>query len=183
MDRMSFLKRFLFPLLLVVGIKLIAGALYDASSTLSSGMLRDISINVFGPLTFISLWFFGFVGPPIAFFRGASFMERLIIAFANPVIWIITVEAKIACQFTPVQMVYFFFLPWTFGIICLTCVEFSIADLVCRFIVKKKTMDVRVLHPAVMTMLVLGLTGVFVSLIKGQVWVYFIVHHYQNHFL
>ncbi|MBW2366048.1 MAG: hypothetical protein JRF25_13630, partial [Deltaproteobacteria bacterium] len=120
MRHLGFIKRFIFPLILVVAIRVISSVIYNSSSALPVGLVRDLLINTFGPITFFSLWFFAFIGPPIAYFRGATFIERLIVAFINPVMWIISIESKIACQFSGIEMVYFFFLPWTFGIMCVT---------------------------------------------------------------
>jgi len=184
MEKKGVVSRFLFPLLLVVGVNLIAGSIYDASSGLGPGILRDLLINVFGPLTFISLWFFAFLGPPIAYFRGATALERTIVAFANPVIWVVSVEAKVCCQYSPAELVYFFLLPWTFGIICVTCVEFSLAELTCRLVQKKRQLlTSRIFHPALITLFVFGTTGTYIGLIKGQEWVYFVVHHYTSNFI
>ncbi|MBU3915985.1 hypothetical protein KKA14_10660 [bacterium] len=184
MKKTNFMRRFAYPLLLVIGINLLAGWIYDGASILNPGVFRDVIIGVFGLRLFISLWFFAFVGPPLAYYLGASFWERMVVAFANPVIWVISVEAKIACQFCAAEMIYFFFLPWTFGIISVTCIEFSISDLVCRFLHRRKRDDgVRIFHPGVIALLVVGLTGTYAGLIKGQEWVYFIVHHYKTNFL
>ncbi len=184
MEKAGVVRRFVFPLMLVIGINLVAGWIYDASALMNPGMLREVLISVFGPLLFISLWFFAFVGPPLAYYLGATLWERLLIAFANPVIWVVSVEAKIACQFCAAEMVYFFFLPWTFGVICVTCIEFSLSDLVCRFWHRRKVDEsVKVFHPGVISLLVVGLAGTYAGLIKGQEWVYFIVHLYKSQFL
>lgn len=184
MEKAGLVKRFIFPLVLVVGINLISGWIYDSAALLSPGAFRNILINIFGPLLFISLWFFALVGPPLAYYLGAGFRERLLIAFANPVIWVASVESKIACQFCSSEMFIFFFLPWTFGVICVTCIEFSLAELVCRYIHNRRdARSTRVFHPAVVSLLVVGLIGTYAGLIKGQEWVYFIVHLYKSYFL
>ncbi len=176
--------RFLFPLLFVIGINLVAGFIYDSAAELSPGFLREILIAVFAPLLFISLWFFAFVGPPLAYYLGAGFGQRLIIAFANPLIWIICVESKLACQYNAIEMIYFFFLPWTFGIVCVTLVEFSLSEIVCRFIDRKRrNSEVKILPANVLTLLVLGSTGMYFGLIRGQEWVYLVVHHFKDNFL
>ena len=176
--------RFIFPLLLVIGINLISGFIYDSAANLSPGLFRETLIAIFAPLLFISLWFFAFIGPPIAYFMGAGFLQRLVIAFANPLIWIVSVESKLSCQYCVTEMIYFFFLPWTFGIVCVTCVEFSIADIVCRLVDKKKKGSaVSILPVNVIALLFLGLVGTYIGLIRGQEWVYFIVHHYMDNFL
>jgi hypothetical protein len=184
MNRQSVIKRLFLPLVLVIGFKLIAGFGYDLCSTLQPGFLKSVLINIFGPATFFSLWFFAFVGPPIAYYLGANFFERLIVAFVNPVIWVASVEARVACQFSAVEMMYFFFLPWTFGIMCVTCIEFSLSDLVCRIVHRLRGgAHVVIFHPAVLVIFVIGVAGTYLGLIKGQEWVYMLVHHYAENFL
>lgn len=184
MEKRGFVHRFIIPLVFVVGVMAVSSLIYHYSSGLAPGPLRNFIIGVSGPVMFLSIWFFGFVGPPIAYYRGATYIERLIIAFANPLIWVGRMEAKVACQFTALELVYFFFLPWTFGIVCVTLFEFSLADLVCRFIHRiKKPGAVKLLHAPSIVLLVAGLTGTYVALIRGQEWVYMVVHHYASHVL
>ena len=181
MARMPFIKRFLWPLLLVVGIRIVSSSVYHGSSGLAPGLLRDILINTSGPVTFAALWFFAFIGPPIVYFRGGSFSERLIIAFVNPVMWVASVLFQVACQYSGVELFYFFLLPWTFGIMCVTGLEFSLAELACRTLHKHKwPHDIRVFHPGVLALLLVSLTGTYFGLIKGQEWVYMVVHHYAS---
>ena len=184
MARMRFVNRFLLPLLFVVGLRIVSSIVYHASSGLSPGLLRDVLINTSGPITFTALWFFALIGPPIAYFRGATFGERIAIAFANPVMWVAAVLAQVACQYQGIELVYFFFLPWTFGIMCVACLELALAELACRALHKRKwPQDVRILHPGVLVLLIGGLTGTYFGLIKGQEWVYMIVHHYAKYVL
>ena len=183
MKKKNIVHRFIIPLILVVGIREVSRYVYNAAGALQPGVFRDAVIGTAGPLTFFSLWFFALVGPPLAYFRGARFMERLIVAFANPVIWILMIDRQIACQYSGIERMYFFFLPWTFGIMCVTCVEFSLADIVCRTVHRLKTRDpVTVFQPVVWLMLAGGLAGMYFGLIKGQEWVYVVVHHYAQYF-
>lgn len=185
MEKKGFVKRFIIPLAIVVGIMAISSVIYHvAGGYMSPGSTRDTLIGIFGPLMFVSIWLFALVGPPIGYFMGATFIERLIIAFANPVIWVARMESMVACQFSPVEMVYFFFLPWFFGIMCVTLFLFSVSELLCRSIGKMRGLKgVRVFHPVVLLFFIGGLFGTYVGLIKGQEWVYMIVHHYAAHFL
>jgi len=183
MQRKSFAQRFVLPLILVVGVREVSRLVYNAASDLAPGIFRDALIGTAGPVTFLSLWFFAFIGPPLAYFRGAHFIERLVIAFANPLIWILMIDREIACQFSGIERIYFFFLPWTFGIMCVTCVEFSLAEIVCRAIHRYKHGGlVTVFQPVVLLMLAGGLVGMYFGLIKGQEWVYMVVHHYAQYF-
>ena len=184
MNRLSILRRFILPLLIIVSIRIISSAIYHSSSGLAPGLLRDFLINTSGPITFFILWFGALIGPPIVYFLGGSVLERLIIAFVNPVMWVACVLAQVACQFKGIELVYFFFLPWTFGIMCVTGLLFSLAELGCRALHKRKwPMDVRVWHPGVLVLMLVSLTGTYFGLIKGQEWVYLVVHHYATNVL
>jgi hypothetical protein len=184
MVKQRFHRRFILPLFIVVGVWAVSALIYDSAYTMDPGFLRNAAINIFGPLLFLSIWFFAFVGPPLAYFQGANFVERLIIALANPVLWVIRVEARLACQFTGIEMIYFFFLPWTFSAICVALFEFSVADIFCRWIHKRrKPNTVRILHPGVLLLMIVSLGGIYIGLAKGQEWVYLVVHHYASHFL
>lgn len=183
MNKIGIVRRLGIPLLIVVGIMAAASLIFHGSRMLDPGAMRTIMLSVFGPLMFISIWFFGFVGTPIAYFSGARFAERLIVAFANPVIWIARMMAKVSCQFGPVELVYFFFLPWTFGIVCVTLFEFSISEIVCRAVDRRRGAAVRVLAPGVLVLLALGILGTYFGLIRGQEWVYMVVHNYSLNFV
>jgi hypothetical protein len=183
MKRTGIVRRFVIPLIIVVGVMAAASLIFHGARMLSPGTARTALLWFFGPLMFISIWFFGFVGTPIAYFSGARFVERLIVAFANPVIWVARMMAKVSCQFGPIELIYFFFLPWTFGIICMTLLEFSVSEIACRAIDRRRGGAVRVLSPVVLVLLLLGLAGTYFGFIRGQEWVYMIVHNYALHFL
>jgi hypothetical protein len=183
MKEKGVVRRFIVPLVIVVGIMAAASLIFHGARMLSPGTVRTGLLTVFGPLMFISIWFFGFVGVPIAYVSGARFIERLVVAFANPVIWIVRMMAKVSCQFGPVELLYFFFLPWTFGIVCVTLFEFSVSELACRAVDRRRGGAVRVFSPVVLVLLLLGLAGTYFGLIRGQEWVYMVVHNYALHFV
>lgn len=183
MKERGIVRRFIVPLVIVVGIMAAASLIFHGSRMLCPGTARTVLLWIFGPLMFISIWFFGFVGVPIAYVSGARFIERFIVAFANPVIWIARMMAKVSCQFGPTELVYFFFLPWTFGIVCVTLLEFSTSELVCRAVDRRRGGAVRVFSPIVLALLLLGLAGTYFGLIRGQEWVYMVVHNYALHFV
>jgi hypothetical protein len=183
MKKTGIIGRFVVPLLIVIGIMAAASLIFHGARMLAPGTTRTVLLWIFGPLMFVSIWFFGFVGAPIAYFSGARFVERLIVAFANPVIWIARMMAKVSYQFSPVELVYFFFLPWTFGLVCMTLVEFSLSEITCRAVDRRRGAAVRVLSPAVLVLLLLGLVGTYFGFIRGQEWVYMVVHNYALHFI
>ncbi|HDP79507.1 MAG TPA: hypothetical protein ENN21_01550 [Spirochaetes bacterium] len=184
MTERSIIHRFIMPLTVAVGTMAVSSLVYHGSSGMGPGAARTIIKDVSGGVMFLSLWFFAFIGPPLAYFRGAGFVERLIVAFANPVIWVIRMAMTVSCQFSAVEMVYFFFLPWTFGAVCVALFEFSLAELACRAVDRRRGGGtVRVFHPLVVALLALGMSGVYFGLIRGQEWAYVVVNHYADHFV
>jgi len=175
--------RFLVPLFIALGTLAVSSLAYHCSTPMAPGTLRAFVKDVSGGLMFVSSWFFALIGPPIAYFRGASFAERLTVAFANPLVWLVRMALSVSCQFSAVEMVYFFFLPWTFGVVSVTLFIFSVAELACRAVDRRRGIDVRVLHPAVLSLLAAGMAGVYFGLIKGQEWAYVVVNHYADHFV
>ena len=184
--RKGFLQSFIVPLLVVVGLMVVSGLIYHgAASKLAPSAFRTFLTNVFGLVLFLSIWFSPILGVPLSYFRGALQIERVIIAFANPILWILKNELMVCCQFSGVELIYFVFLPWFFGIICVTLFLFSVMEIVSRFIHRRidKEDPPRVLPVGIIITLVLGLAGTYIGLIKGQEWVYLVVHHYATHFL
>ena len=183
MEGRGILNRFLIPLFVALGTLAVSSLVYHGSTDMTSGMLRALVKDVSGALMFVSIWFFAFIGPPIAYFRGASLAERLAVAFANPLVWLVRMALSVSCQFSVVEMVYFFFLPWTFGVVAVTLFIFSVAELACRAVDRRRGNDARVLHPAVLSLLAAGMAGVYFGLIKGQEWAYVVVNHYADRFV
>lgn len=178
-------KRFFIPLAALVGLWAVSCAIYEGAAwLLSPGGLRTSLVTLFAPLLFLSVWGAGFIGPILGYLLGATFRERALLAFTNPLIWIARVEARVACQFSAVELVYFLFLPWIFGLVCVTCFELGLSELVCRLVHRRKAPgSVRIGHPVVWLLIIGGLAGTYLGLIRGQEWVYAVVHHYATHAL
>ncbi len=79
-------------------------------------------------------------------------------AFANPLVALVRMALSVSSQFNVVEMVYFFFLPWTFG---WWRYALRISPRVrARAIDRGAGNDARVLHPAVISLLAAGMAGV-----------------------
>ncbi len=176
-------RRFIIPLLVALGTLAVSSAVYHGSTPMTPGTLRAVVKDLSGAAMFFSIWFFAFIGVPMAYFRGASFVERLAVAFANPLVWLVRMALTVSCQFSAIEMVYFFFLPWTFGVVAVTLFEFSIAEMMSRWIDRRRGAGTRVFHPAVLSLLAAGAAGVYFGLIRGQEWAYVVVNHYADHFI
>ncbi len=182
MENRGILSRFLVPLIVAVGTMAVSSLVYHGSTVMAPGALRTVIKDVSGAVMFLSIWFFPFAVVPLAYFRGAAPAGRFVAAFANPVIWLVRMAAMVSCQFSAVEMVYFFFLPWTFGVVCVTLFEFALADMVCRYVDRRRgNFAVKVFQPLVTVLLIAGIAGTYLGLIRGQEWTYMVVHHYADH--
>ncbi|HSV95376.1 MAG TPA: hypothetical protein VLM75_00425 [Spirochaetota bacterium] len=183
MENRGIFGRFIIPLLVALGTLAVSSVIYHGSTSMTPGVLRTVIKDVSGAVMFVSIWFFAFVGPPIAYFRGASFIERIAVAFANPLVWLFRMALTVSCQFNAIEMVYFFFLPWTFGVVAVTLFAFSIAETLCRCIDRRRGALIKALHPGVLALFLAGAAGVYFGLIRGQEWAYAVVNHYADHFI
>ncbi|MGV7928075.1 MAG: hypothetical protein AB2L13_04055 [Spirochaetota bacterium] len=101
MDNRTVFSRFLIPLLVALGTLTASSLVYHGSTAHGP---RDASHRREGrsPARSCSSpsGFFAFIGPPLAYFRGASFIERAVVAFANPLVWLVRMALSVSCQFT-----------------------------------------------------------------------------------
>ena len=86
MKRQRFTRRVVFPVSLVLGIMIAAINGYDLSGHIENRLLHLILSNVSAFLMFLSIWLGAFFANTLAFFKGATFIERILVCLATPVI-------------------------------------------------------------------------------------------------
>jgi hypothetical protein len=83
------MKRFINPILIVFVVMSISWIGYNLSWRLDNDTVHRLLADIFGTLLFVSITFGVVVVYSMAFFRGASLLEKVIASFVNPVIWVI----------------------------------------------------------------------------------------------
>jgi len=84
MTKQSICRRVVFPVALVLIVMVISMNAYDLSRDLKH---RLVLAHVSALFMFLSIWMGALFGNTIAYFRGASFRERLLVSLLPPVVW------------------------------------------------------------------------------------------------
>ena len=169
MVRQRFLRRVVFPILVVVGVMIGSINIYNSSRHIDNRPLHLILSNSGALCMFLSIWLGALFSNTIAFFRGASFGERLIVCLVPPLVWC----AKIVYDFIGIYSVgeYFFLVFHHFILGCplvaLLCM--GISEIWCRIIAKRKTGygSPKVFALSNSLVLIISFTAVFLMLWNG----------------
>ncbi len=141
MEPQGFSRRVVFPILLVLGVMTVSINVYNISRHIENRTLHSILANAGAVSMFLSIWLGALFANTIAFFRGASFGERLIVCLVPPLVWC----AKILYDFIGIYSVgEFLFLAlhhFILGcpLVALLCM--GISEIWCRIIAGMKSDD------------------------------------------
>jgi len=84
MERQSFFRRVVVPIVLVMGTMIISINVYNISRHVENRTLHSFLSNAGAIFMFLSIWLGALFGNTIAFFRGATFGERLLVCLGTP---------------------------------------------------------------------------------------------------
>jgi hypothetical protein len=168
MKKQGLFRRILFPILLILAVMVFSSRAYDYSQTIRDPFRHAIVVHASAVLMFISIWMGAFFANTIAFYRGATFQERLIVCLFTPVVWGIKTWASGMGIFSPGEMVFLAFHHMVLGCpaVALLCMGISEIGLRAR---QKKTGDgtVRVMALNNSAVLSVGAGLTFVMLFNG----------------
>jgi len=85
--RQSFIRRVLLPAALVLAVMIISTNIYDLSRHIESRLLHGLLANGSAVFMFLSIWLGALFANTLAFFRGATFAERILVCLATPLVW------------------------------------------------------------------------------------------------
>jgi hypothetical protein len=141
MKRQSFIRRVVFPIALVLGAMILASAVYDFSRRVENRSLHLILSHCGAAGMFLSIWLGAFFANTLAFFRGATFSERILVCLATPVIWCSKVLAGFWGIYSTGEFFFLFLHHFIMGcpLVALLCMGFS--EIWCRIIARRKTGD------------------------------------------
>lgn len=138
MQRQGLFRRVMLPILLVLGVMVASINVYNLARFIEHRLLHLILSHIGAIFMFLSIWLGALFGNTLAFFRGASFGERLTVCLVPPLVWC----AKILYDFIGIYSVgeYFFLIFHHFILGCplvaLLCM--GISEIWCRLIAKRK---------------------------------------------
>ena len=104
----------------------------------------------------------------MAYFKGASLLERVAACLINPFLWATKECIRLYVSFSFLECVYYYANPlnvWlAFGVIA----EMALAELICRQRLRKRGENLRVLHPYAAAILVISLSLVVSLYLWGE---------------
>lgn len=169
MKRQGFFRRIIFPIILVMGTMILSIQVYDLSRHIADRTLHQILSNAGAIFMFLSIWLGAFFANTIAFFRGATFKERLLVCLFTPVVWCAKILYGFWGLYSTGEFFYLFLHHFILGcpLVALLCM--GISEIWCRIIVRRRTGDLstKVFALNNTLLLLLSLTAVFGMLWKG----------------
>ncbi|HWU39035.1 MAG TPA: sulfatase-like hydrolase/transferase, partial [Candidatus Acidoferrum sp.] len=144
MEQQNFVRRVIFPAGLAVGVMIFSIFLYDGSRNISNPLLHTSLSHAGAVLMFASIWLGALWVNPIAFFRGASFGERVTVCLATPVIWCGKVLGDFLGIYSTGEFFFFFLHHFILGcpLVALLCM--SISEAGCRFVARRRTREPKI---------------------------------------
>lgn len=139
MERRSSFQRIVIPVLFVMGTMILSIQLYDFSRHLQNRTLHLFLSHFSALFMFLSIWLGAFFANSLAFFKGASFGERVLVCLATPVVW----SAKILYGFFGIfsggEFLFLFFHHLILGPLLVALLCMALAEIGCRLILRRKT--------------------------------------------
>ena len=169
MGRQSFIRRAVLPAASVLGVMIISTIVYDLSRHIESRVLHLFLANASAFFMFLSIWLGAFFANTMAFFRGASFAERLLVCLATPVVWCAKILAGFWGIYAAGEFLFLLLHHFIIGcpLVALLCMGLS--EIWCRIIVRRKTGDqsIKVFALSNSALLMVSFTAVCLMLWNG----------------
>jgi hypothetical protein len=169
MEKKPVLKRIIFPAGIVFCLMVISINLYNLSRWWEPQLLHNIFANLSAAGMFLSIWLGAMIANTIAFFKGATFKERLLVCLVTPVIW----SAKVLYAFIGIyswaEFLYVCFHAVIMGTIFVALLCMGISEIWCRIIYRRRKGDwsVKVFEFKTVLVLIIGFIMSFILLYNG----------------
>ncbi len=143
MEKRSALSRIVVPIAVVSGVMVIASFAYDLSRNIDNRILHLIIAYISAILLFLSIWTGALFANTMAFFRGATFQERLLVSLATPVAYSARVLYQLHGIYSTGEFLYFFLHSMILGVPVVGLLCMGISEIWCRRIYNKRHPDDR----------------------------------------
>ena len=176
MEKQGFYRRVFFPIILVVGVMLVSINLYNYSRFIEHHALHLVVSHTGAVFIFLSVWLGALFGNTIAFFRGASFGERIIVCLVPALLRCALILYDFIGIYSAAEFLFLFFHHIIIGcpLVALLCM--GISEIWCRIIARRKTGDraIKVFALNNTLVLVLSFISVFAMLWNGGHFYYYL---------
>ena len=176
MQKQNLYRRVIFPILLVMGVMLVSINVYDFSRRIDHHTLHLVVSHTSAVFIFFSVWLGALFGNTIAFFRGASFSERIIVCLAPALFRCGLILFDFIGIYSAAEFLFLFLHHIIIGgpLVALLCM--GISEIWCRIIARRKTGDrtIKVFALNNTLVLVLSFISVFAMLWNGGHFYYYL---------
>jgi len=146
MQRSSFMNRFLSPLCLALIVMIASRIAYRHSYGIDDQALYHAVALIAGALQFASVVLVAVLVYPVAYFRGASPVERVIASSTNLAVWVCIDAYHVSEAFGLLESLYYG-LNIGFILFAWKCALMAVLELCCHHVAKRRGQRLRVLTP------------------------------------
>jgi hypothetical protein len=146
------------PVLVVFLVMTSSWLMYNLSWRLENVALHYVLASLSGTLLFLSVAFGVLAVYPVAYFRGATWTERVLASLINPFLWATKECIRLSVSFSFLECFYYYLNPLNIWLACAVTAEMALVEMLCRHRRKRLGADVRVLHPTSVAVLLISLS-------------------------
>ncbi|RJP39818.1 MAG: hypothetical protein C4548_11345 [Desulfobacteraceae bacterium] len=167
MKKQTITRRLIFPAAVTLGLMIISINAYDLSGAIQNVLLQEIVVYTSAILMFATIWLGPLFVNTLAFFRGASFSERMLASLITPVVWIAKTYAHFIGIYSFGELVFLILHPLILGNIGVNLLCVGISELICRHRLRAKGGAIRLFEAPGIAALIAGLIITFAGLWNG----------------
>ncbi|MDB4265071.1 hypothetical protein N9893_03295 [bacterium] len=169
MKGQGIVRRIVPPICFVLGVMLLSSAVYDFSRHIENRSLHLALSHIGAVFMFLSIWLGALFANTLAFFRGATFAERILVCLATPLVWCAKILAGFWGIYSGGEFLFLFLHHFVIGcpLVALLCM--GISEIWCRIIVRRKIKDksIKVFALSNSALLVISFTAICLMLWNG----------------
>jgi hypothetical protein len=165
MEKQSAIRRIIVPAIPVLSAMIISINVYDLSMKITPGTLKTAVVSVM--IMFASVWLGPLLANSLAFFRGASFPERMLVSLITPAVWIAKTYGYFIGIYSFGELVYLILHPFILGNIGVNLLCIGISELACRGRLRSRGGDIPLFASGNTAVLVAGAVIAFAGLWNG----------------
>ena len=180
MEKQGFLKRVLAPVAILLSVMIGSRIIYFNSSLIDNHAVYQFVAIVSGLIHFFSIGFGTLFIYPVTYFNGAGKTERIIACLITPFAWNVLEIFKMAEVFPFLESLYYGLNSLAILTFSMTLALMGICEMVCRYVVKRKGGEVKVVTPAPILSIVALLIVTYITALwgNGAHWFYIFMNGY-----
>ena len=169
MEKKPVLQRIIFPAAVVLALMIVSINLYNTSRWWEPPILQAFFTHLSALGMFASIWLGAMIANTLAFFRGATFGERLLVCLITPMVWDAKVLSDFLGIFSGAEVLYACFHAVILGPIFVALLCMGISEIWCRIIYRRRTGDrsVKIMEFKSGLVLIVGFVMAFLLLYNG----------------